>query len=304
MTPGRLQWSDEELVEDRRIAVGHFRDARTTEPLDVYLGFFDEASTTFADILDASNDLLDAEEAVEYLLLDTFRQDLCRYIASPPLSADDLKTLADTSLSPGVLRNNPGAMADVMGSILPGLDRQRFPWLVQKRSPTDQERHTAIVATAAMYAMRKTETARRSSGRVLEESIRKYLTSIGFMEVKPASIANSSQGPALGEFCGETSVVGGKADIVIRMSDGRLMPIECKVSNSETNSYKRLIHDCGEKSQTWVKELGPANCVPVAALSGVYSLGNLRKAQTMGLTIIWAHNLDPLQGLLHKGDAL
>jgi len=109
-----------------------------------------------------------------------------------------------------------------------------------------------------------------------------------------------TQGPQAGQFCGETSVVGGKADVVVRLHDGRLMPIECKVSNSETNSYKRLIHDCGEKAAAWIQDLGPRNLVPTALLAGVYSLGNLKKAQEMGLTLVWAHNLRPLGDFIAK----
>ena len=72
------------------------------------------------------------------------------------------------------------------------------------------------------------------------------------------------------------------------------MPIECKVSNSATNSYKRINNDAAQKAVYWRRELGPANVVPTAVLTGVFALGSLTQAQDNGLTLMWAHDLAPL----------
>ncbi|SEC38624.1 XamI restriction endonuclease [Nocardioides exalbidus] len=287
-------WTRDELSSDRAESTQRFRDERIDEPLDHYLDFYSEAYAVFSDILEVSADLTMANSNAQEMLATRARIDLCRYIASPPLSADDLKTLADTSLAPTVIAKDPSVALNIIEIIFLGLDRERFPWVGEGRDATEAERHTALVATSAMFAFRKVETWRRSRGASLEAEVKAKLVEAGFREVPPVKIKNSSQGPKAGEFSGEASVAGGKADIVVRLHDGRLMPIECKVSNSEVNSYKRLIHDCGEKAQAWVNELGPANCVPVAALQGVFSLKNLVKAQNMGLKLVWEHNLDAL----------
>lgn len=78
------------------------------------------------------------------------------------------------------------------------------------------------------------------------------------------------------------------------MYDGRLMPIECKVSNSSTNSIKRLNNDAAVKAETWIDEFGRLQVTPAAVLSGVYKVRNLEQAQERGLTIFWAHSLDAL----------
>lgn len=290
------RWDKQRLGEDRTLAIEIFRDERTTEPLDHYLEFYEAAYSVFADIMEITDDLRAVRQTASDLLLDKTRQNICRYIASPPLSEDDLGTLADCSLAVGSLAKNPANIERVIEFILMGLDRERFPWVTEDREATEAERQTAIVSTAAMFAMRKMETFRRTSGKTLEKSVKDYLIDeCGLTEVPVAVINNSTQGPQRGQFCGETPVVGGKADIVVRLDDGRLLPIECKVSNSETNSYKRLIHDCGEKAQAWIKALGPNNCLPTAVMAGCYSLGNLEKAQDMGLSLIWAHDLLPLR---------
>jgi hypothetical protein len=69
------------------------------------------------------------------------------------------------------------------------------------------------------------------------------------------------------------------------------MAIECKVSNSATNSVKRLNRDAASKAEVWKTDFGTRNVVPAAVLSGVYKLHNLIDAQDRGLTIFWAHDL-------------
>lgn len=72
------------------------------------------------------------------------------------------------------------------------------------------------------------------------------------------------------------------------------MPIECKVSNSSTNSVKRLNNDAAVKASSWKVDFGLRQVVPSAVLGGVYKLHNLLDAQSRGLTIFWAHDLTPL----------
>lgn len=72
------------------------------------------------------------------------------------------------------------------------------------------------------------------------------------------------------------------------------MPIECKVSNSSTNSVKRLNNDAAVKAVSWKVDFGLRQVVPSAVLSGVYKLHNLIDAQDSGLAIFWSHDLTPL----------
>jgi hypothetical protein len=97
-----------------------------------------------------------------------------------------------------------------------------------------------------------------------------------------------------GEFCGESVLGTRKGDIIVRLWDQRVMPIECKVSNSSTNSVKRLNNDAAVKATSWKTDFGLRQVVPSAVLGGVYKLHNLQDAQDRGLTIFWAHDLKPL----------
>ena len=77
-----------------------------------------------------------------------------------------------------------------------------------------------------------------------------------------------------------------EAAVVVRLWDGRLMPIECKVSNSQVNSIKRLTNDAAVKARIWIDDLGRNNVVPAAILSGVFGLRHLRGAGARPRTVL------------------
>ena len=219
-----------------------------------------------------------------------------RYLAGPPISTDDLRTLAyDVSLTPSQLRANPATAQQVMQVILDSVDRRRFPWFNENREPTEAERQAAVVATAALLAQRAVMTSRANESKdEQEQAVKDRLMTAGFTEVDRRTISNNLEAPAVGTFCGESQFGDRKADIIVRLYDGRIMPIEAKVSNSATNSIKRLNNDAAVKAKRWIELFGTSNAVPAAVLGGVFKLRNLQSAQNANLTIFWAHNLDAM----------
>jgi hypothetical protein len=195
---------------------------------------------------------------------------------------------------------DPDRARQLLETILLGLDRERFPWVNADREPTEPERQAAIVASAALRATRLSETKRRSEGkREQENAVKRFLVAeCQFAEVAPREIEHLNMAPQPGEFCGEVMVGSRRSDVPIRLFDGRLMPTECKVSNSATNSYKRINNDAAVKAVVWRQEFGAVNCVPAAMLSGVFTLANLEYAQDRGLTLFWAHDLSALRDFL------
>src|SRR6266699_2143202 len=85
------KWSSGELLSDARAATIAFRNERVNEPLDLYNRFFDEFATIFA-------------ELIAHLLDGKSQQKAFRYLTAPPISADDLATIADANLTPSRLR--------------------------------------------------------------------------------------------------------------------------------------------------------------------------------------------------------
>ncbi len=290
------RWDEQRLEADRQVAIQEFRDERLSESLSVYLENFARYRAGIERLLDTTADLSTLAAQASDVLADQDLLYVSRYLAGPPLSSDDLQTLSDVSLAPSRIRSDPEGARGVVEMILRVLDRERFAWVSERRAPSPAERRAAVVATAALIASQRARTSRMNEAPQQQESlVKSRLAAHDFIEEDPRPIPNTFAAPAPGRFTGEC-VVGEsrKADVVVRLWDGRLMPIECKVSNSEVNSIKRLTNDAAVKARVWIEDLGRSNVVPAAVLSGVFGLPHLMEAQERGLTLFWAHSLDAL----------
>jgi hypothetical protein len=132
-----------------------------------------------------------------------------RYLTAPPISADDLAIVADANLTPSRLRIAPMEAERVRKIVLTILDPHRFPWVEAGRKPTKEEKHTAIVASAALAAASEVGTHRRNTSKeAQEQAVKDTLSGIGVKEVKKRDIPMLTAAPDLGEFCGETQLAG------------------------------------------------------------------------------------------------
>lgn len=222
--------------------------------------------------------------------------DVLRYMTAPPVSEDDLKVIADIRLSRRALAHPPQARS-LLRTLLISLDHIRFPWIAKGMKPSRAEWETAIASTAALMTNQAVATHRRNTGKKeQEEAVRVYLRDVlGLTEVAPRKIKTVHDAPKSGQFCGESEVMGEKADIVVSLFDNRLLLIECKVSNSALNSVKRVVHEAAGKAAHWLAQLGKGQVIPAAVLSGVFNTRNLAQAQDKSLVIFWAHRLEDLR---------
>ena len=315
------QWSDEEFEEQLAVAAAAFRAERIREPTERYLEVIDDYAARTRTLLEVTDNLARLTAAsqqasaqgltpaaqrlvttiFEEIWSDEIGLEALRYLAGPPISADDLKTLAEASLTKGRVLHDPEMATRLLNVVLARLDGKRFPWVAEQRRPDNLELRAAILASASLLATQRVQTDRRSLAKTRQEKeVAGYLASIGLIEVGPRKIRTSDDAPGRGSFCGECLFGDRKADLVVQLHDGRLMPIECKVSNSATNSVKRLNNDAAVKAEAWIKQFGTLQTVPTAVLSGVFKKHNLLQAQKAGLTIFWAHDLSPLGDFIHS----
>jgi hypothetical protein len=219
-----------------------------------------------------------------------------RYLAGPPISDDDLQVIAGVdSIAPGVLSKDPAALRKVFEVIERVIDPHRFPWLRSDAVPSAEQREAAVMASSVLLAAQRIATERRNTGKEAQETrVKDYLRSLGFAEVPAAPIRTIVAGPQAMQFCAECMLGERKADVVLRLHDTRLMAIECKVSNSATNSIKRLNNDAAVKAELWLNQFGKLQVVPAAALAGVFKLLSLVQAQQRGLALFWTEDLDKL----------
>jgi len=268
------------------------------EPLELYSEFFETFAPIFNDIIDRlpalSVDPVDPATMADLVHNGDVRTAF-RYLAAPPISEDDLKTLAETTLSASVLMSDPEQANRVRDIVLHIIDPHRFPWVEQGRDPTEHERSQAIVASAAMVAVRKVETSRRlDATKGQERAVKQLLKDIGFLEVASRDIPMLDAAPSPGEFCGESRLGDTRADVVIRLYDRRVLAIECKASNSSVNSFKRVNHEATGKARAWLMAFGQRQTVAAAVITGVFNPANLETAQAEGLALFWSHRLEDL----------
>lgn len=297
-----LRWHSDELSREARISETNFRNERLGVS-DAWVAHYEAARSKF-ELLFKKLGQLTPEHITDETLADAYGSKLgeaLRYLAGPPISDDDLKVIADVeSLSPGVLCKDIEALRKVYSVIERVIDPYRFPWVLSKTTPDNVQIEAALLASSVLLAGQRLATERRNDGKDAQENaVKKYLLTLGFTEVPPASITTLVRGPQNMQFCGECLVGARKADVVVRLHDTRLMPIECKVSNSARNSVKRLNNDAAAKAEHWLKEFGTVQIVPAALLSGVFNLLNLVQAQDRGLALFWGHDLEKLGQFIH-----
>ncbi|MCL4465357.1 MAG: XamI family restriction endonuclease [Chloroflexi bacterium] len=302
MTPSAAacppQWDRQSLERSRTEAIEVFIEERAAEGGERYRTVLAERIEVVTRLFAATDDLRDLGSG-NALSDQAGLIEAARYLGGPPVSADDLDTLAETSIA--TRRRLPPDLARKAASVIStGLDQDRFPWLfaVPQRAPTAPERYTAIRWTAGLMAVQRVQTERRNTSAVRQQAkVRGVLRDAGFVEVRNREI-NVVGDLARGEYCvGEVIVAGTKCDVPVGLHNGRLLLIECKVSNSGTNSVKRLNREVGGKAGHWREAFGQQACT-AAVLSGVFKLKNLEDAQDGGVAILWEHDLSSLASFL------
>lgn len=303
-TGGYPFWSDEELARLRagaiEIVVRRY-EARRGDFVEIQRDCealirelfertdFLRALSRSEDVLASSQDLLNA----------------ARYLAAPTVSAGTLELIATDA-----------SKAEMIDRYL---DRDRFPWLDAKKQVdlSDPAVRTAIKISATVWTEQRVATkARTESSRKQEGLVREALSSAGLTYVEPKVIRerikelgdspteglmpkNYQEALKRGEFTREIRVAGSKCDVPVRLSNGKLLPIECKVSNTEVNSVKRLLRETGGKHSRWRGAFG--ELYTGAVLGGAFKLINLQQAQREGMLIFFDHDLDSLKHYVEAG---
>ena len=104
--------------------------------------------------------------------------------------------------------------------------------------------------------------------------------------------------PSPRSFHVQTNLGADNADVILRMDDGRLLAVECKGSNSEINSRKRLNKEAAQNARAWLERFGSDQVVPAVALQGVFKPRYVAEVQDTPMAIFWSHRLDDLRKLL------
>jgi XamI restriction endonuclease len=293
-------WSDAELKIQAQRALDDFVDRRLAETSTAYVAHVGRHKRSIFELfgLLQSVDPFDPDpEGVRKILLDDGMFNALRYMAGPPVSADDLGVLVSRNvrgINKSLIRKSDDLSKDVLRLICRLADPVRLPWIGKGRAPTRRELRDAVASTAVLHATQSLQTERRSFGKTVERKLESRLVELGFHRAAaPAKgrVNAPAHHPAYPGFYGECTVYGRKVDLLIPLKNGRIIALEAKDSSSALNSVKRLNNDTAAKARHYAVE-GGRNILSVALLSGVFKFENLVRAQESGLFLVWSHDMD------------
>lgn len=283
------RWSEEELKADRDLAEARFILERKGEGPTAFYAAWDVVLPQIEQAMAVTNNLRSI--TAQALISERGLWQALRYFCAPPVSEEDLWTLVGKKF-----RNVPAAFAEKTAEAFSSvLDHRRMPWIDQDRDPTESECDKVVFSTALLLAHESFKTGRRGiSSRAQEGDVSATLQAAGVdFDASRSSISSLDQLERF-TFSRERKVAGAKCDLPIRLKDGRLLALECKVSNGPKNSWKRLQREVGGKADTWRREFG-SKVVTGALLAGVFDLACVRRSQEeQGVAIFWQHELAPL----------
>jgi len=267
-------WTVEQLRTERDRAEDLFRIERRGEGPERYAATFGEVAPVVADALTRAG--LWGPDLEKALLDDDRLWHLLRCFCGPEISEEDFWTLVGKKF-----RRMPESVAVDAASVLTELvDPFRMPWLAESREPTEAELRAAILATTTLIAHQRLRTERRgSAAKSQEDEVADALLGAGFAR----QLSEDRQTIRLiddlprGLFAREQKIADAKCDVPVRLFDGRMLAIECKVSNGPKNSWKRLLREVGGKADKWRVSFGH-HFITGAVVAGVFDLKCLQRA--------------------------
>jgi len=276
-------WTEQELQHGRDVAERQYIAEQEGE--GGWADLFNASQPVVEAAFEKTRDLcaLDAGLAADRELWQTLR-----FCCGPPISEENLWTFINKKFQGPLPVGLEAKAANVLAT---RLDPVRFPWVLRGRAPTREERQVALIATAILITQaRFTTLARGQAARRQTDLVYAALKTAGF-DFDESAKAVEDLRP--GTYCGEKTLYYKKCDVPIRLEDGRLLSLECKVSNTPKNSWKRLNQEAVGKSNTW-REHMHHQVVTGCVLAGVFDLQSLVQAQQQGIFIFWEHDLASL----------
>jgi XamI restriction endonuclease len=221
-----------------------------------------------------------------------------RHLMAPPISQDQFKLIcgrwSKSSEKSGIGVDKSRAK-DIAKSFSNWRSRRLTPWLTHSRRPELREIYALIQATAPLIASQRVATAKRNRiARLQEQALIDLLLANGWIKI--ASRPIDSHGALLvRQFMHKARFASGKTgraevDIALGLNGNVVIALECKVTNDETNSVKR-INDVLKKARAWRDHWG-SFVKPAALLQGVIKKSDVKRLLDDDIHVFWSHRLD------------
>lgn len=227
-----------------------------------------------------------------------------RQMLSPPLSQDQFK-LACSAWSKGGENSGAATKSDaaaaVAATIYERMDYSLAPWLKAKRKATRDDVMSFMKVVSVLLANQRVPTARRKRLAFEQEyAVINLLEDMGWTKL-PAKLIDTRAAVPPKHFMHKTrfataTTTPQEVDIACGLPKTYVLAMECKVTNDETNSVKR-INDVLKKAAAWKEHWGTF-VTTAALLQGVIAPKDVQRLSDRGVEVFWSHDLDTFSSWL------
>jgi hypothetical protein len=252
-----------------------------------------------ADMLRASNYMMDPAKALE---ISGKHMIAIRQLMAPPMSQDQFALMCPEwkkgTEKQGRLTSNLAVV--VAQKALEWIDHAGVPWVAGGRQPTRAELRNTLQRGSVLIALQKVQTLQRTRLSFVQESaVLNLLVTMGW-ERKPSRLISDLSTVAPKSFMHKTRFATKtrpqEVDVACGLKGTIVAAIECKVTNDETNSVKR-INDVVKKANAWHNHWG-SFVETVAVLQGVIKPGDVDRLSEANVHVFWSHDLEALRSWL------
>lgn len=260
-----------------------------------------EARRAVADALRASAYLTDIESA---LLKNCSHGIIFCHLMAPPVSQDQFKLLCPQWSKGAENKSRPASNVAAQAAqkvIVSRLDPVLAPW-VSNGAPSRKNIRSLLKVAAALIALQKVATARRTRLALDQEyALIKLLEEDGWVRL-PSKLVDTRAAVPSKHFMHKTRFATKsrpqEVDVACGLNGTYVLAMECKVTNDETNSVKR-INDVLKKATAWHDHWG-SFVYAAALLEGVVAAKDVQRLTDAKIQVFWSHDLDAFRTWIAK----
>ena len=292
------------LLSARRVAIDPKHIANAAEARALYLDNMRPDQSTadwryakflarkvVINALRASDRLRDIEGA---LLKSGVHMLAFRHMLAPPMSQDQFKLVCGPWVKGSEDRDGP--LEREIAAAVAAAVQQRIDRSLAVLAQGDRRGIEGILrGTSTLIAVQKVATARRSRIAFEQEyAVVELLENDGWTKLPSKLIDTRAAVPPMSfmrktRFATKTTAPQ-EVDIACGLKNSYVLAMECKVTNDETNSVKR-VNDVLKKASAWKDHWG-SFVITAALLQGVVAPKDVQRLADAGVYVFWSHKLN------------
>ena len=230
-----------------------------------------------------------------------------RYITAPPISQDQFALVCPAWRKASEKSGATPLAPEEAASVAKAFDARRSvsltTWLNARRAPFPREIRRLLWSVAPLIANQQVVTLQRNRAASDQENAVVKMLEKKDWSRRPASLLDTRAALPLKHFMHKTrfataTSTAQEVDIALGLRNTVVLATECKVSNDETNSVKR-INDVLKKAAAWKDHWG--SFVKTAALlQGVVAPKDVARLIDAGVEVFWSHDLDAFEAWIDE----